>query len=208
MIVIGTMIGYHVVPEQTAPDQARLQYEDRATDALENLCEEFTDASGTADHRLVFTHDREQTVDRVADEVGAEAVPVPGMTGDVDRLLVPLSGEVDFDRICSFVIDLVGDRAIGVTLFQAVSDDDTTATGRPDEAAERLRETGIEAETTVGVGGPFDALIDAVPGHDAIVKGDRAPSLTSLVLGEESDRVAAGTVGPVLVVRSEDEVEE
>jgi Universal stress protein family. len=50
-------------------------------------------------------------------------------------------------------------------------------------------------------GSAFDALIDAVPGHDAIVMGERAPSFRSFVLGDESDRVATASVGSVLVVR-------
>lgn len=58
-----TVLGYHVLPDQIPPDQARLQYEDRAKDALEDLSEEFRTAGGEAEHRLAFTHDREQTRD-------------------------------------------------------------------------------------------------------------------------------------------------
>ena len=73
-----TVLGYHVLPEQTPPDQARHQYEERATAALEDLSEEFRAAGGAADHRLVFTHDREQTVTRVADEITATRLRSPG----------------------------------------------------------------------------------------------------------------------------------
>ena len=233
-----TVLGYHVLPEQTPPDQARLQFEERATSALEDVSQEFAAAGGAADHRLVFTHDREQTIERVTDEVDADAFAVPGTTGDVDRLLVSLSGDVDVDRILSFVEALVGDRDIGVTLFLVAGerppagDDDSTdvdtsgerdtvavaddavdagdadhdrphtAQARLAVAADRLREAGIDVETTLAAAGsPFDALVDAVPGHDAVVMGERAPSFRSFVFGEESERVAAASVGPVLVVR-------
>ncbi|SDF18777.1 Nucleotide-binding universal stress protein, UspA family [Halorubrum xinjiangense] len=233
-----TVLGYHVLPEQTPPDQARLQFEERATSALEDVSQEFAAAGGAADHRLVFTHDREQTIERVTDEVDADAFAVPGTTGDVDRLLVSLSGDVDADRVLSFVEALVGDRDIGVTLFLAAGerppagDDDATdadTSGERDTvavaddavdagdadhdrphttqarlavAADRLREAGIDVETTLAAAGsPFDALVDAVPGHDAVVMGERAPSFRSFVFGEESERVAAASVGPVLVVR-------
>ncbi|MBX0295189.1 universal stress protein [Haloarcula nitratireducens] len=196
-----TVLGYHVLPEQTSPDQARLQYEDRATAALADLTEEFRTAGGAADHRLVFTHDREQTVDRVADEVDAQALAISGATGDVDQILVPLSGDVAVERILSFVEALVGDRDIGVTLFLATKNGDA-ATERLDTAAEALRSSGISVRTTAAVGrSPFAALIDEVPGHDVIVMGERAPSFRSLVFGEESERVASESVGPVLVVR-------
>ncbi|WP_277542952.1 universal stress protein [Haloarcula laminariae] len=199
-----TVLGYHVLPEQTPPDQARLQYEDRATDALEDLSDAFRTAGGAADHRLVFTHDRQQSIDRVADEVDAKALAVPGITGDVERILVSLSGDVAVDRILSFLTELVGDRDIGVTLLFAADTEDTAAE-RLDTAAEQLRSSGIDVTTTSVVGtGPFAALIEEASSHDAIVMSERAPSFSSLIFGEESDRIAAASVGPVLVVRYEE----
>ena len=207
MELLGTMdvtvLGYHVLPEQTPPDQARHQYEERATAALEDLSEEFEDAGGAADHRLVFTHDREQTVRRVAGEIDADAFAISGMTGEIDDLLVSLSGDVDIDRIIAFVIDLVGDRDIGVTLLLAGASDEASG-DRLEIAARRLREAGVETDTSTATGSPFDALLDAVPGHDAIVIGEAAPSLRSLVFGDEAERVAAASVGPVLVVQRDE----
>lgn len=197
-----TVLGYHVLPEQTPPDQARAQFGDRATDALEDLSEEFRSAGGKADHRLVFTQDRKQSIDRVATEKNAAAYAKTGTTGDVDQLLVTLTGEVDVDRIIDFVIELIGERDIGVTLFAA---GETAADGRLETAAETLTAAGIETETKQAEGNPFDALIDAVPGHDGIVMGERAPSLASLLFGEEAERVAAASVGPVLVVRKRED---
>lgn len=199
-----TVLGYHVLPEQTPPDQARLQYEARATDALEDLTEEFRTAGGAADYRLVFTHDREQTINRVATEIDARALAISGMTGDVDQILVPLSGDVAVERILSFVEALVGDRDIGVTLFLATENEDAD-TEPLDTAAAALRGSGISVRTMAVAGtSPFAALIDEVPGHDVIVMGERAPSFRSLVFGEESERVASESVGPVLVVRHDE----
>ncbi|WP_436933597.1 universal stress protein [Halovenus marina] len=194
-----TVLGYHVLPEQTPPDQARAQFEERATSALEDIAEEFRAAGGDAYHRLVFTGDRRQTIDRVAAEIGVDAYAVTGATGAVDRLLVPLSGSVAVSRILAFVESLVGGRPIGVTLLAAGS----VPESRLDESAATLREADIETETRMAAGDPFDALVEAIPGHDAVVMGEAAPSLASLLFGEESERVAAATVGPVLVVRRE-----
>ncbi len=194
-----TVLGYHVLPEQTPLDQARLQYEERATDALNDLREEFRTAGGAADHRLVFTHDRERTITRIANEISARAFAISGMTGDVDQLLVSLSGDVATDRILGFVEEVVGDRAIGVTLFFAGKKPDGR---RLEDAAARLRDAGIEVRTElVASNSPFEALMDSVPGHDAVVMGENAPSIRSLVFGDESKRVASASVGPVLVVR-------
>lgn len=198
-----TVLGYQELPEQTPPDQARLQFEDRATDALEDLTEEFRSAGGAADYRLVFTHDREQTIDRVATEVEARSFAISGVTGDVEQILVPLSGDVAVERILSFVVELVGNRDIGVTLFLATKNE-TVETESLDAAAAALRNRGISVQTTAVAGEqPFAALIDEVPGHDVIVMGERAPSIRSFVFGEDSERIASESVGPVLVVRQE-----
>ncbi|MEY7851276.1 universal stress protein [Natrarchaeobius sp. A-rgal3] len=196
-----TVLGYHVLPEQTPPDQARQQYEDRATDALEDLATEFGAEDGTADYRLVFTHDRKQTVDRVADATESDVYAIPGATGPVDRILVALTGDVAVDRIVSFVAELVGDRDIGVTLFLAT---DEEAAGRKllEASARVLSGDGITVRTELAVGEPpLEALVAAAVDHDAIVMGERAPSLRTLVFGEETERVATESVGPVLVVR-------
>jgi nucleotide-binding universal stress UspA family protein len=208
MSLLGTMdvtvLGYHILPEQTPPDQARLQYEERATEALEDVAAEFRAAGGRADYRLVFTADRRQTVDRVADDVDARAYAVTGATGPVDRLLVPLSGDVAVDRVLSFVTDLVGDRDISVTLLLVPTEDAEGARARLAEAADVLADRGIDVQTELRTDvRPFEGLIECVAGHDAIVMGEQAPSLRSLVFGDEAQRVAAESVGPVLVVRRE-----
>ena len=201
-----TVLGYHVLPEQTPPDQARHQYEERATDALEDLGEEFRAAGGDADHRLVFTRDREQTVDRVADEIGARAVAISGVTGDVDRLLVSLSGDVAVDRILAFLEELIGGRDIGVTLLLAGGsggEDD-----RLEAAAKRLRDAGLEVRTErLPEETPFEALVGLLPDHDAIVMGEAAPSLRSFLFGGEAERVASASVGPVIAVRYDESLD-
>ena len=200
-----TVLGYQDLPEQTPPDQARAQFEDRATAALDDIAEEFRAAGGAADHRLVFTPDRRQTIDRVASEVSAAAYGLSGATGEVERLLVPLSGDVDVGRILGFVVDLIGGRDIAVTLLQAV--ETAAAESQLDDARADLAAAGVSVETRQAEGSALDALIDALPDHDAVVMGQQAPSLGSLIWGEAEDRVAAASIGPVLVVRREDEAD-
>lgn len=200
-----TVLGYHVVPEQTSPDQARTQHKERATSALEDTVQEFQQAGGTAESRLVFTHDRRKTIRRVADEMNAEAIATTGATGDVERILVSLTGDVDVNRILAFVMELVRDRNIGVTLFVA---EEATESVREllDESAKQLADATIDARAKLVTGPPFNALVEAVPDHDVIVIGEKAPSLTSFLFGEESDRLASASVGPVLVVKSNAEL--
>lgn len=198
-----TVLGYHVLPEQTPPDQARAQYEDRANSALDDIAQEFRTAGGDADHRLVFTRDRRQTIERVADEVNARAYGITGATGDVDSLLVSLTGDVALDRIVAFVEEVVGDRDIRVTLF-AADEDTEKAEEKVEWAREKLEDAGVDVDSVVAEGSGFRVLVDAASGHDVVVVGEKAPSLKSLVFGDEMEKVAEASVGPVLVVRYDD----
>ncbi|MFB6311318.1 MAG: universal stress protein, partial [Salinirussus sp.] len=85
------VLGYHVLPEQTPPDQARIQFEEAAQAKLDDLAGHIREAGGDAETRLVFTNDEEQTIDRVANEAGARVILIPNPATDVDSLLIPIT---------------------------------------------------------------------------------------------------------------------
>ena len=89
------VLGYHVFPEQTPTEQASLQFEDRAREAVDDIAQTFVDAGGDPETRVVFTHDREQTIDRVAAAVGAPAILLPNPVGEISEVLVPILGALD-----------------------------------------------------------------------------------------------------------------
>lgn len=201
------VLGYHVLPEQTPPGQARLQFEDRAQKRLDDVTSAFEKAGGTVETRLVFTHDEDQTIDRIAEETGSDAVLLSNPASEVERLLVPLRGAVDPERITAFVVALVGGRDIHVTLLSITDSEEGTDDGTTmaEEAATRLREGGIpeaaiETEVTESAS-PVTAITTAAEDHDVVVMGEPEPSLWSALLGEEDERVATQSIGPVLVVR-------
>jgi len=52
------LLGYHVVPDQTAADQARHQFEDQATRRLDYFTAILEHAGATVESQLVFTGGR------------------------------------------------------------------------------------------------------------------------------------------------------
>lgn len=203
------VLGYHVLPEQTAPGQARMQFGEQAQSKLDILAADFREAGGAAETRLVFTHDEEQTIDRVADETGSEAILIPYPAGDVERLLVPIRGEVDIARVSAFVAALRSGRDIAVTLFHVTEREEKATAGESmvADAATQLRDRGvpddaISTEVTVS-GTPIRAIASAAADHDAVVMGESEPSLRTFLFGEVPEQVAAQSLGPVVVVRRE-----
>lgn len=200
-----TVLGYYEVPEQTPPDQARAQFEEQAVSALEDIEDEFRAAGGGADHRLVFTRDRDQSIQRVAADIGADAYVIPGATGQVERILVPINESIQTHRIVSFVAALIGDRDIAVTVLLPASPE-----------GDSYRDSVVDAFSDGDIGvtvqeaeGRFMLQIEsAAAEHDVIVIGEWAPSLFSFIFGDQAEWIASASVGPVLVVRSPETVEE
>ena len=112
------VLGYHVLPEQTPAEQASMQFEDRARSAVDDIADAFRDAGGEAETRVAFTHDRDQTVERVAADVGATALLLPNPVADVETLLVAVRGALASFGLIAFMDRLsilVGTAVIAVT---------------------------------------------------------------------------------------------
>lgn len=200
------ILGYHVVPEQTAPAQMRQQFEAQALNALDAIEESIHAVGGNVDSRLLFTHDAEQSIERVADEIDATSLALANPCPPVETILVPLRGDVDALRIGTFVSRIRADREIEVTLFAAAREARVDAVeGLVEAAAGALAANGVPSRAitrrTETTSHPVEAIIEAAIQHDVTVMGEREPDWRSLVFGDLEDRVAAESLGPVLVVR-------
>ncbi|WP_135664894.1 universal stress protein [Halorhabdus rudnickae] len=203
------LLGYHVVPSQTAPGQARMQFEDRALDRLEEFETALADAGATIDHRLVFTHDAQQTIDRQITENDCLAALVPRALADLEDILVAVRGTVGIDRLARVVTGLFGDRDIDITLYHVTSADETDedADVLLDGLTDRLVEAEIDparikTRTDRDVK-PIEAIADLAETYDAVVMGESDPTLATFVFGMPADQVAERFLGPVLVVQRE-----
>jgi hypothetical protein len=203
------LLGYHVIPEQTAPGQARLQFEDRATQRLDEFEAMFADANATVERRLVFTHDGQKTIDRTIAEHDCSAVLVPNATGPVEDVFVAVRGGVGVDRLAGVVAGVFGGMDVTVTLYHVAEGSETDEAGRSllDGMVERLTALGVPAvsiDTLVERDrDPLDAIVEAAETADAIVMGESDPSLATFVFGMPADQVADRFLGPVFVVQRE-----
>jgi nucleotide-binding universal stress UspA family protein len=100
------LLGYHVVPDQTATDQASAQFEDQATSRLDDYAEMLEEAGATVDSQLVFTHDGDQTINRTSDEHDCLAVLIPYATTPIENVLVAVRGIVGIDRLVRLISGL------------------------------------------------------------------------------------------------------
>ncbi|MDR5674314.1 universal stress protein [Halalkaliarchaeum sp. AArc-GB] len=203
------LLGYHVIPDQTAPGQARMQFEERATQRLEEFEEMLEEAGATVETRLVFTHDGQTTIDRMIYEHDCIAALVPKATGPPEDVLVAVRGTVGVDRIARVVAGLFRETGVAVTLFHLAAEDETDEDVQTllDGVADRLVELGMDERairTRIGRGtDPKQAIADAADEYDAIVMGESDPSIATFVFGMRAKQVAERFLGPVIVVQRE-----
>ena len=208
------LLGYHVIPEQTAPGQARMQFEERAAQRLDEFETILAAAGATVERRLVFTHEGQKTIDRTIEEHDCLAVLVPNATATPEDILVAVRGTVGIDRLARTIAGLFADTDVTVTLYHVASEEETDEdTGMLlGRLTERLTELGMTAtaiETRIERDRkPLDAIVEAAEEFDAVVMGETDPSLATFVFGMPADQVAERFLGPVLVVQRESKEED
>jgi len=199
------VLGYYPVPNQAAPAQAKRDHESDASRRLDGVVERLRERGCAAEGTLVFTHDRDETVDRAAEEYGADAVLTPGDATGFERVLVAVRGTENLDRICSLTATLLADSDATVTLFHATDGGE----GSPlDAAVDRLVAAGVapdRIETNLSeTGAPRGEILDLAGEFDALVLGETEPSLRERILGRVPSRVVDETDRPTFVVRDVD----
>lgn len=203
------LLGYHVVPDQTATDQARAQFEDQAIRRLDDFTAMLEHAGATVEPRLVFTHDGQQTIDRMTDKHDCLAALIPNATRPIESILVAVRGVVGIDRFVRLVSGLFASMDVNVTLYHVAEPDSTDEDVETllDGIATRLSAEGIDADAIdVRIsrdGSPQEKIVDISDEYDAIVMGESDPSVATFLFGMRADQVAKQFLGPVLVVQHE-----
>lgn len=204
------LLGYFLVPDQAAPEQLRDQYEAESRERIQRIADAFIDRGGSVESVVVFTRDRATSVDRLATEYDCDAVLLPGAFERVERVLVPLRGDPNLERIVTFVGDLLAESDATVTLYHAVTPDED---GTQSEfilrgAADRLSDDGLERSRISWqqseTGSPGVEIASLADDHDIVVIGESEPSLRERILGSVPNMIIDRTGRPVLVVRQRD----
>ncbi len=201
------LLGYHVVPDQTATAQAKSQFEERANRRLDRYESILEDAGATVERRLVFTHDGQKTLDRISDDEDCLAVLVPNGTSPPEDVLVAVRGTADVSRVADAVAGLFRSTDVAVTLYHVTETNETEDDIETflDGVRDRLTNLGIEPsaiETRVDPEGKLPGSIAAAAeDYDALVMGESDPSLATFVFGMPAEQITDRFLGPVFVVQ-------
>lgn len=203
------VLGYYPVPDQSSTDQLRSQFGEEVTAEVAEIASQFEGEGGSVESVVVFTRDRNETIDNIAAEYEADAVLTTGIVSEsLDTILVPLRGDQNLGRIVAFISLLARNRDTNVTLFNVAESEADAPEGEfiLRGASDRLEEDGIDPEhiewkQVIG-DSPSTEIIDAAGEYDLLVVGESEPSLRERILGAVTNEVIRQSPRPVLVVRS------
>lgn len=204
------VLGYYPVPTQTAPAHLKEDHEDEAASRLDDIVTRFESTEHDVEGVLVFTQDRQDSIDRVADQHDCDAVFVPGEAGPVERILVPLRGDVNLERIVSLVGDLVRASDATVTLFHSIALDTDPSQGEfiLRGAADRLSEEGVDPDRLdwelSDESDPRNAIVGLADEYDLIILGETEPSLRERIIGTVLTPILEEIERPAIIVRDID----
>ena len=202
------LLGYYPVPSQAAPAQIRAQHGSEAAERLDAVKQALVARADTVVDELHYTHDRQETIDRVAAEYGCDAVLRLGPADVVDRILVPLRGDSNVDNILGLVAALLEAGDASVTLFHALDEDGDREYGETllSDAVDQLRADGVDSdridrELSEAEDAGAD-IVDRAGEFDVVIIGETEPSLRERILGVVPRLTITETEIPVFVVRS------
>jgi hypothetical protein len=207
------LLGYWPIPEQTLPDQARDQFETEAQQRLQDVVKRFTDQGVDVQTRLVFTNNRDQSIDTATNKYGCQSVLIPGTESPpsgTTRGLVLIKPNADLDRIAATLEALFTESDVEFYLFHVVESNNEHLYDATEYMlrgfADRLSELGISRDRVEWEqstdGKRLDIILSQIPDFDFVVMGESTPTLPARIFGTIQSNLANETEKPLLTIRT------
>jgi nucleotide-binding universal stress UspA family protein len=203
------LVGWYAIPEQTAPDQAREQFEPEAQAALDAAARPFIDRGASIETILVFTPDQFASIEQISIETGCDAILLPGRMEGLDQILLPVRGLHNAEKIAPVCAALVRNGTTTVTLLHVVEEEESAEAARTevlDPMTRALVRSGIDAgmifQEAVSAPSAVDAIIDRAAHSDAVIIGETDPSMREILFGTVPEQIVERAEVPVVLVRN------
>ncbi|MEZ3171157.1 universal stress protein [Halorubrum sp. RMP-47] len=209
----AVLLGYWQIPDQTQSEQARDQFEAKAKQRLQAVTDRFTDQGVESQTRLVFTNDRNQSIDTATNEYGCHSVLIPGTESPpsgVARGIVLIKPDADLDQIVTTLEALFVESDVELYLFYTAESKDEHLYDATEYMlrglADRLNELGISRDRVEWEqsteGRPIESILSHVVDFDFVVMGESTPTLRTRIFGTVQSKLATETEKPLLIIRT------
>lgn len=197
------LLGYHRIPEQTTPDQARNEFEERAAQELAALADTFDSDGPKVESRLAFTHDISETIQRLVEEVPRSVVLRPNPVRQIDDVFVGVRDSKLVPTIAATLVTLVGptEACLSLHYIESADDGDQLLTGMEttlQEAGISDRRIAVADDEEVSIDDAIERISES---YDLVVLGEDDPGLMDFLWRPTAEEVAERSLAPVLVAQ-------
>lgn len=201
------LIGYYPAQEETTPTQGRRDRESEATSAVKEIADTLRDDGVDVTETLVFTYYRQDSIDYAAKKYGCDAVLTLGEAECIERILVPIRGDTNLERIIGLLGAAMRGSDASATFFHCIMENSDPTHGEflVRGAADRLSQAGIDRDRIdwqlSNDDSPEEEIIRLGEKHDLLVLGETEPSLRDRIFGSVPTRIVDEVDTPAFVVR-------
>ncbi|MFB6227391.1 MAG: universal stress protein [Halobacteriales archaeon] len=201
------LIGYYPSQGEVAPARVRQERKSEATSTLEEIADVFRTSGVNVTETLVFAYYRQDSIDYAAKKYGCDAVLTLGEAESIERILTPIRGDTNLERIVGLLESIMRESDTSVTFFHSVMEDTNPSHGEflVRGAADRLTQAGIDRDRVdwrlSNDESPEGEIIQLGEEHDLLVLGETKPSLRHRILGSVPTRIVDEVDTPAFVVR-------
>ena len=209
----AVLLGYWLIPDQSAPDQARDQFEEEAQHRLQTIADRFTDQGVEVQTELAFTKDRNQVIDTATNKYECQSVLIPGTESPPSRTtrgIVLVKPNADLDRIVTTLGTLFAESDVELSLFHVVENTNEHLHDATEYMlrglVDRLSELGIsrdrvEWEQSV-TDERTDVILSRISDFDFVVMSETKPALRERIFGTVQSKLANKMEKPLLTIRT------
>jgi len=203
------LLGWYAIPEQTAPEQAREQFEAEALTALDQAARPFRERGADPETFLAFTPDQFSSIEQISREAECDAVLLPNQMQDLSHILLPVRGLQNAEKIAPVCAALIQNDVTSVTLLHVMADEESRESATADildPMTDALVRAGLDKGMIrqEAVTGPdaVDSIISHAADHDAVIIGETEPSMREILFGTVPEQIVERANVPVILVRN------
>jgi len=194
------LVGIHVTPEQTAPGQAKEQFEEQAVEKLEDVMSVFEQDNGSIQSHVVFTQDRQKTINRLVDEHEAIGYVVPNPMESHEKVLLTYQHSVNPEtrtKLLEIAEELFSDsEKIELIVFGGEEDQE-----RQNAINAGINKDVLQVSTTDSIDSIGEVSREATD-YDIVCMVEQQQALHGLIFGDEGERIARTSLNPLIVIRN------
>lgn len=206
------LIGYYGSQDEDQDEvtHGRLREERKSevASSVEEIAGAFEKNGIDVDETLVFAHYRQDSIDYAAKKHGCDAVLTLERAERIERILAPIRGDTNLERIIGLLRDMMQESDTSVTFFHSVMENSDPARGEflVRGAIDRLVQEGISRDRVdwelSDSGSPRDEIVRLGQNYDLLTLGETKPSLKDRILGSVPARIVDEVDTPAFVVRN------